>query len=91
MQCQYLDIALQKKDQCLPLGSRETVSRLETVVSVPPQTTSHTYQLEKEMPTHSSILAWKIPWTEEHGGPYSHKEVGPWGHKESVRTECLSI
>ena len=21
--------------------------------------------LEKEMPTHSSILAWKIPWTEE--------------------------
>ena len=24
--------------------------------------------LEKEMATHSSILAWKIPWTEEHGG-----------------------
>ena len=24
--------------------------------------------LEKEMPTHSSILAWKIPWTEEPGG-----------------------
>ena len=23
--------------------------------------------LEKEMPTHSSILAWKIPWTEELG------------------------
>ena len=23
--------------------------------------------LEKEMATHSSILAWKIPWTEEHG------------------------
>ena len=23
--------------------------------------------LEKEMTTHSSILAWKIPWTEEHG------------------------
>ena len=23
--------------------------------------------LEKEMPTHSSILAWKIPWTEEPG------------------------
>ena len=23
--------------------------------------------LEKEMETHSSILAWKIPWTEEHG------------------------
>ena len=24
--------------------------------------------LEKEMGTHSSILAWKIPWTEEPGG-----------------------
>ena len=33
------------------------------------------------MTTHSSILAWKIPWTEEPGG-YS-----PWGHKESDMTE----
>ena len=24
--------------------------------------------LEKEMATHSNILAWIIPWTEEHGG-----------------------
>jgi len=24
--------------------------------------------LEKEMATHSSILAWRIPWTEELGG-----------------------
>ena len=24
--------------------------------------------LEKKMATHSSILAWEIPWTEEHGG-----------------------
>ena len=24
--------------------------------------------LEKEMATHSSILAWRIPWTEEPGG-----------------------
>ena len=24
--------------------------------------------LEKEMVTYSSILAWKIPWTEEPGG-----------------------
>ena len=27
--------------------------------------------LEKEMATHSSILAWKIPWTEEIGGRQS--------------------
>ena len=31
--------------------------------------------LEKEMATHSSILAWEIPWIEEPGG-YS-----PWGHQ----------
>ena len=28
------------------------------------------YPLEKEMATHSSTLAWRIPWTEEHGGPH---------------------
>ena len=27
--------------------------------------------LEKEMVTHSNILAWRIPWTEEPGGPQS--------------------
>ena len=27
--------------------------------------------LEKEMATHSGILAWIIPWTEEPGGPQS--------------------
>jgi len=28
----------------------------------------HEDPLEKEMATHSSILAWRIPWTEEPGG-----------------------
>ena len=28
--------------------------------------------LEKEMATHSSTLAWKIPWTEEPGGATLH-------------------
>ena len=27
--------------------------------------------LEKEIATHSNILAWEIPWTEESGGLYS--------------------
>ena len=27
----------------------------------------HTSQVEKEMATHSSVLAWKIPWMEESG------------------------
>ena len=30
--------------------------------------TFHFHALEKEMATHSSILAWKIPWTEQPGG-----------------------
>ena len=38
--------------------------------------------LEKEMATHSGILAWRIPWTEEPGRLYS-----PWGHKELDTTE----
>ena len=34
--------------------------------------------LEKEMTIHSSILAWKIPWTEEPGGlqPIGPERVG---------------
>ena len=30
--------------------------------------TFHFQALEKEMATHSSVLAWRIPWTEEPGG-----------------------
>ena len=37
--------------------------------------------LKKGMATHSSILAWRIPWTEESGGLQS------MGHKESDTTE----
>jgi len=32
------------------------------------QSLSQEDPLEKEMATHSSILAWEIPWTEETGG-----------------------
>ena len=38
---------------------------------------------EEGTEVHSSILAGRIPWTEEPGG-YS-----PWGHKESDTTEQL--
>ena len=38
--------------------------------------------LEKGVATHSSILDWRFPWTEESG--YS-----PWGLKESDMTEWL--
>ena len=39
--------------------------------------------LEKEMATHSSTFAWKIPWMEEPVGD------SPWGCKESDMTEQL--
>ena len=34
--------------------------------------------LEEEMATHSSILAWEVPWTEESGGlqPMGSQRVG---------------
>ena len=41
--------------------------------------------LEEKMATHSSLLAWRIPWTEELVG-YS-----PYGRKESDMTEQLSL
>ena len=36
------------------------------------------------MATHSSIVAWRIPWTEEPG------ELRPWDRKESDTTEQLT-
>ena len=42
--------------------------------------------LEKGMATHSSVLAWRIPRTEEPGGLHS-----PWGRKESDTTERLTL
>ena len=33
--------------------------------------TFHFHVLKKEMATHSSVLAWRVPWTEEPGGPWS--------------------
>ena len=42
--------------------------------------------LEKEMATHSRILAWKIPWTEKPGGLYS-----PWHCKELEMIEHTSL
>ena len=39
--------------------------------------------LEEEMATHSSVLAWEIPWTEEPGGLLS------MGSQESDTTEWL--
>ena len=45
----------------------QTVKRLPTVRETQVQSLGWEDLLEKEMATHSSILAWEIPWTEEPG------------------------
>ena len=47
--------------------------------------------LEKGMATHSSILAWRTPWTEEPGKLQSMPGYSPRGHKELDTTEQLSL
>ena len=59
----------------------QTVKHLPTTRETQVGSLGQEDPLEKEMATHSSILAWKIPWTEDPVG-YS-----PWGHKESDMTE----
>ena len=41
--------------------------------------------LEKGIATHSSILAWRIPWTEEPGGPQS-MGLQRVGHDRAINT-----
>ena len=43
----------------------QTVKRLPAVRETRVQSLGWEDALEKEMATHSSTLAWKIPWTEE--------------------------
>ena len=46
----------------------QTVKRLPAMREAQVQSLVWEDPLEKEMATHSSTLAWKIPWTEEPGG-----------------------
>ena len=45
----------------------QSVKNLPVVKEVRVQSLSQEDPLEEEMATHSSILAWEIPWTEEPG------------------------
>ena len=46
----------------------QTVKNLPAMQETPVRSLDWEDILEKGMSTHSSILAWKIPWTEEPGG-----------------------
>ena len=64
----------------LPLGASpvaQTVKNLPAVWEARVQSLVWKDPLEKEMANRSSILAWKIPWTEEpDGSPWGRKRVG---------------
>ena len=60
-----------------------TVKRLPTMRETQVRSLGREDPLEKEMATHSSIHAWKIPWTEEPGG------LQFMGSQESDMTERL--
>ena len=49
------------------LASAQTVKCLAAMLETQVQSLGLEDPLEKEMATHSSTLAWKIPWTEEPG------------------------
>ena len=70
-------------DSLLPASLvAQTVKNLPAMRETQVRSLGQEDPLEKEMATHSSILAWEIPWTEESAG-YS-----PWGQKESDITEA---
>ena len=50
----------------------QSIKKLPAVQETGVQSLGQEDSLEKEMATHSSILAWRIPWTEEPGGYTVH-------------------
>ena len=57
----------------------QKVKRLPTIQETWVRSLGWEDPLEKEMATHSSILAWKIPWMEERGRPQSMAYQTPMG------------
>ena len=53
------------------------------------QSLGQEYLLEKEMATDSSVLPWKIPWTEEPGG-LQFIESQRTGHDQTVHSFAQS-
>ena len=63
----------------------QTVKNLPAMQETQVQSLDQEDPLAKGMATHSSILAWRIPWTEEPGGLYSLQD-----HKQLDMTEQLT-
>ena len=56
----------------------QTVKNFPTVQEIQVRSLSWEDPLEKGMATRSSILAWRIPWTEEPGGLTVHGIAKSW-------------
>ena len=56
----------------------QTVKDLPAMQEIWVQFLGQEDSLEKGMATHYSILAWRIPWTEETGGLWSLKSQNSW-------------
>ena len=67
----------------------QSVTNLPAVQEIWVQSLGLEDPLEKEMATHSSILAWKISWTEEPGGPQS-MGLQRVGHNWATNTYLLT-
>ena len=68
-------VSLSETMNCIYLRALDQASLVAQAVKNPPamwetqvQSQGLADPLEKEMTTHSGILAWEIPWTEEPGG-----------------------
>ena len=66
----YPSQCLKKQQQKINRASlvAQTVKNLPAMRETQVQSLGQEDPLEKEMATHSSILAWEIPWTEESDG-----------------------
>ena len=62
----------------------QMVSNLPAMHETRVQSLGQEDPLEKEMATHSNILSWRIPQTEDAGGLHL------WGHKELDTTKQLN-
>ena len=67
-----------------PGGS--VVKNLSAVQQTPVRSLDGEYPLEKKMATHSSILAWEIPWREEPGRLQSMGSQKSWTQLGNLTT-----
>ena len=70
MQDKFIHKGRKQINRCLGLGASlvaQTLKNLPAMQETQVQSLGQEDLLEKEMATHSSVLSWRIPWTEKPG------------------------